>query len=615
VKPVSSHRQANPHLGAHFGIIASGFVALVILLAIFEQLGWSQGALAKAMILLPLGLYLAIALSTRTYNITDYFVCGRRVPPVYNGAVLAAVLVGGTGFFAYTGTLFFLGFDALAIGLGWTAGLFISGLLFVPYLRKAGAYTLPAFIGQRFRSRSLRAATSILQLPPVALMLAAEIKIAAFVGVIFLPISFSLAVACVAMIIAIITIVGGMRSLTWSSSTAFIVAAIGLAVPLVVVSVLYTNLPAPQFTYGEMFAPMQRAEIMSGISPATPQMLPTPFPAEAPQASAKPFLQPFGAIGQSDFLMLVLCLAIGTAAFPSLLARSGVTGSVPDQRRSVAWAVFFVALFAASAPAIAAFTRLLIFQDIAQHPASALPWVGDLSRYGLLLFRDADGDGSIRASELAIARDGVALALPLAARLPFVFTALTAAAGLALAIAAAASHLFTLATSLAEDVAGFFDPQHEALPRLLVVWVAIAATALSVAVFLAFGNVDVIQVAATAFALVAATFFPVLALAIWWKRATWLGAAIALGLGFGTIMLDLLLRGSFSSGPHLATAIAALIAATLALIGGVVGSMFGPKASAQEEAYVEELREPGGEAIYERAQRRASMSKEQTSAA
>ena len=41
------------------------------------------------------------------------------MPPVYNGFVLAAVAIGGVGFLAYTGAAFFLGFDALAIGLGF----------------------------------------------------------------------------------------------------------------------------------------------------------------------------------------------------------------------------------------------------------------------------------------------------------------------------------------------------------------------------------------------------------------------------------------------------------------------------------------------------------------
>ena len=123
----SRRRQANPNLGAYFGIVASAFVSLVVGLAMFEQLGWQQTSLAQAMILVPLVLYLGIAFGARTLNVEDFFVSGRRVPPVYNGAVLSAVLIGGTGFFGYTGTLFFLGFDALAIGLAWTTGLLVSG--------------------------------------------------------------------------------------------------------------------------------------------------------------------------------------------------------------------------------------------------------------------------------------------------------------------------------------------------------------------------------------------------------------------------------------------------------------------------------------------------------
>jgi cation/acetate symporter len=263
MKARSRLRQVNPHLGAYYGIVTSAVVSLLICLAMLEQLGWSQLLLAEAMILVPLGLYLAIALGARTLKVEDFFASGRRVPPVYNGAVLAAVLIGGAGFFGYTGTLFFLGFDGLAIGLAWTTGLLVAGLLFVPYLRKAGAYTLPAFLGQRFRSRSVRVAASLLQLPPAALLLAAEIKIAALMAVIFLPISYQLAVAAVAIIITFVTLIGGMRSLTWSATAQFIVAAIGLAVPLIIVSVLMTNLPAPQLTYGETFAPLTRSETRS----------------------------------------------------------------------------------------------------------------------------------------------------------------------------------------------------------------------------------------------------------------------------------------------------------------------------------------------------------------
>ena len=604
----SRRRQANPQLGAYYGILTSAFVSLVLLLAMFEQLGWRETWLTRAMILVPLGLYLAVALGARTINVEDFFASGRRVPPVYNGAVLAAVLIGGTGFFAYTGTLFFLGFDALAIGLAWTAGLIVSGLLFVPYLRKAGAYTLPAFLGQRFRSRTLRAMASLLQLPPASLLLAAEIKVAALIMAMFLPLSHQLAVAAVALIVACVTIVGGMRSLTWSASAEFIVGAVGFAVPLIIVSVLLTNLPAPQLTYGEMFEPLKRSEIVAGVSPSVPGELAKALPAEQPQPSPKPFLQAFGAISETDFLTLFLCLTLGAAALPSLLVRSGVTSSVGEQRRSVAWGVLFVALFAISAPALAAYVRLLMFQDIAQASATSLPaWLNDLSAYRLLFAQDANTDGAIEASELFVARDGVALALPMAARLPFVCTALMAAAGLAIALAAAASHLFTLAGSLADDVIRLFDPRSEVLPRLMVAWVAIAATALSAGVFLAFADIDVMHVAIMAFASAAAIFFPVLLLGIWWRRCTKVGAMLALGLGFATMAAEMAFGGAPIAGQFsLTTVSAALIGAILGLIGGLIGSLLGPKPSPAAQAYFEELRDPSGDALYDRAQRRAA---------
>jgi cation/acetate symporter len=608
MRAASRPRQANPHLGAYYGIITSVFVSLVICLAMLEQLGWQETWLGRTMMLAPLVLYLVVALGTRTLKVEDFFASGRRVPPVYNGAVLAAVLVGGTGFFAYTGTLFFLGFDALAIGLAWTTGLLVSGLLFVPYLRKAGAYTLPAFLGQRFRSRTLRATASLLQLPSAALLLAAEIKIAALIGVMFLPVSYQLAVAAVAAMITCVTIIGGMRSLTWTASAQFIVSAVGFAVPLIIVSVLYTNLPAPQLTYGEMFEPLKRSEIVAGISPAAPGQLATALPSAQPKPSTKPFLQAFGAISQTDFLTLFLCLTLGTAALPSLLVRSGVTSSVADQRRSVAWGAFFVALFAISAPALAAFVKLLMFQDIAQSQASALPAsLKDLSAYRLVFMQDANADGTIEASELFIARDGIALALPMAARLPFVCTVLMAAAGMAVALAAAASHLFTLAGSLADDVIRLVDPRSKVLPRLVVVWVAIGASALSTGVFLALADIDVVQASISAFALAAATFFPVMLLAVWWGRCTWIGAILALGLGFATMAAKMAYGDAMVAGQfHLTMVVAALTGATLGLIGGLIASLLGPKPSPAVQAYFEELRDPASDALYDRAQRHAA---------
>ena len=390
---------------------------------------------------------------------------GAAVPPVYNGAVLAAVLIGGTGFSPIRARCSFSASTRSPSGLPGRPASSCPGFCScLTCARPAPTRCLPfsASASARVLCAPWRA---LLQLPPTALLLAAEIKVAALIMAMFLPLSHQLAVACVALIIACVTIVGGMRSLTWSASAQFIVGAVGFAVPLIIVSVLLTNLPAPQLTYGEMFEPLKRSEIVAGVSPSAPGELATALPREQPRPSTKPFLQAFGAVSRTDFLTLFLCLTLGAAALPSLLARSGVTSSVADQRRSVAWGVFFVAPVRHQR---AGARRLCQAADVPGHCAiagkRASSWLNDLNAYRLLVTRDANTDGAIEASELLIARDGIVLALPMAARLPFVCTVLMAAAGLAIALAAAASHLFTLAGSLADDVIRLIDPRSEVLP-------------------------------------------------------------------------------------------------------------------------------------------------------
>jgi cation/acetate symporter len=601
----SRQRTPNPHLGAYYGIVASAFISLAILLAMAEQLGWSDGTVARSLILLPLAAYLGIAFAARTLDVEDFFASGRRVPQVYNALLLAAIAVGGTGFFAYTGAVLFLGFDALAIGLGWTCGFLLAAVLFVPYLRRAGSYTLPAFIGQRFRSREARIAACALQVVPTSLLLAAEIKIAAAVASIFLPLPFWLAVLLVTFFVAAVGILGGMRSMTWSGSAEFIVGAMGLAVTLIVVSVTLTNLPAPQLTYGEMFGSLQSAETAAGMSPVTPDAI-TSLPQVAPAQVAKPFLQPFGAITETGFFALFLCFALGTAALPSLLQRSGVTRSVADQRRSTGWALLLVALFVVTAPAIAAFAKLLMFRDMALIPTQGMPsWLSTLSEWDLVQPSDINGDGMIGSGELLIARNGVALALPVLAELPHMLTALMATAGLSIALAAAGSHLFTLGASLADDIYGVIDRRPIELPRLMAAWAAIGVCALVVIIFVLVAEVDALRNAVTAFAFAAATFFPALLLAIWWPRCTAWGALASMGTGFLILFLAVTLGGMIGvAETDAGIAEASLIAAVLALGAGVGASFYGPAPARFDTAYYEEMRKPEGEAIFDLAQSR-----------
>jgi cation/acetate symporter len=203
-------------------------------------------------------------------------------------------------------------------------------------------------------------------------------------------------------------------------------------------------------------------------------------------------------------------------------------------------------------------------------------------------------------------RDGVALLLPMLAELPFVLTALLACAGLAIALAAAGSHLFTLAGSLADDVYGALGWRPLVLPRLMAAWVAIGTCALAVIIFLLIAEVDALQNAVTAFAFAAATFFPVLILALWWPHCTAWGAIASLATGFLVLFLAVTMGGMFGlAETAVGIGTMSLVAVILALGAGIGASLCGPAPSPTETAYYEEMRKPEGEAIFDLAQQRA----------
>jgi len=183
---------------------------------------------------------------------------------------------------------------------------------------------------------------------------------------------------------------------------------------------------------------------------------------------------------------------------------------------------------------------------------------------------------------------------------------LMATAAMAVALAAAASHLFTLAASLADDLYRVLDRGHT-LPRLIAAWAAIAASALAAAVFLLIADLDPLRAALMAFAFAASTFFPALLLAIWWRRCTKWGIMAAMVTGFAVMLSEAMLGGPFGIGTDgFSTSLTSLVGIVLALVAGIGVSLYLRHPSKAEDAYREEMRDPGGETIYDRAQMRAA---------
>ncbi|MBK6472998.1 MAG: cation acetate symporter [Betaproteobacteria bacterium] len=238
-----------------------------------------------------------------------------------------------------------------------------------------------------------------------------------------------------------------------------------------------------------------------------------------------------------DFIALLLCLMMGTAALPHLLTRYYTTPSAAQARRSVAWSLFFIMLLYLAAPTLAALVKFEVLHHVVGLPFEQLPqWVGRWSKLdpNLLSVRDLNADGILQLGELAIGGDIVVLAAPEIGGLPYWVTCLVAAGGMAAALSTADGLLLTIANSLSHDL--YFrlvSPRAAAVSRVIASKMLVMAVALLAALIAALKLTDILQFVSAAFSLAAAAFFPALVLGIFWRRANRAGAVAGMLTGLG----------------------------------------------------------------------------------
>ncbi len=238
-----------------------------------------------------------------------------------------------------------------------------------------------------------------------------------------------------------------------------------------------------------------------------------------------------------NFLALVFCLMLGTAALPHVLMRFNTTTSVADARTSVAWSLFFIVLLYITVPALAILVKYEIFHTLVGTSFDNLPgWISQWSRVdaSLLSVTDINQDGILQLAEISINGDIVMLATPEIAGLPYVVTGLVAAGGMAAALSTADGLLFTIASALSHDL--YFKtvaPTATTLSRVTLSKILLLVVALAAAYAAAQRPGDIVFMVSAAFSLSAAIFFPALVMGIFWRRANSWGATAGMLVGFG----------------------------------------------------------------------------------
>jgi cation/acetate symporter len=610
----TSQAAFNSQLKRYYGLYTGGFVIFVLALAALEMMGVPNRILGYCFLFATIGLYAMIGILSRTADLSEYYVAGRRVPAFFNGMATGADWMSAASFIGMAGGLYLGGYDGLAFIMGWTGGYVLVALLLAPYLRKFGQFTIPDFLAARYGGNVVRSIGVFAAILCSFVYVVAQIYGVGIITSRFTGLEFGIGVFVGLAGILVCSFLGGMRAVTWTQVAQYIILIIAYLIPVVWLSVKHTGVPVPQVAYGyalekvtareqvltndpselavrkifsdkaaaidanlqalpgshgaELAALNQKAADLRARGapeadiaaadkavkdfPATPEAAAAKWKADKAAATAraappKPHATPFQGKDEAarntarlNFVALVFCLMVGTAALPHILMRYYTTPSVREARRSVFWSLFFIFLLYFTAPALAVLVKFDVYHLLVGSSFSELPrWVANWAAVDptLVSIKDLNGDGLVQLAEITLGGDIIVLATPEIAGLPYVISGLVAAGGLAAALSTADGLLLTIANALSHDVYyKMVNPEANTQRRLAIAKGLLLVVALIAAYVTSLKPGNILFLVGAAFSLAAAAFFPALVLGIFWKRCTRAGAIAGMVAGLGICM-------------------------------------------------------------------------------
>jgi cation/acetate symporter len=681
----TSQAHLTQNLTRYYSFYTLGFIAFVSLVGVLELMGVPNRYLGYLFLFATLFLYAGIGFLSRTSDVSEYYVAGRRVPALFNGMATGADWMSAASFIGMAGTLYLTGYDGLAFIMGWTGGYCLVALFLAPYLRKFGQFTIPDFLGARYGGDIPRAIGVAAAIICSFTYVIAQIYGVGIIASRFTGLEFQLGVFVGLAGILVCSFMGGMKAVTWTQVAQYIILIIAYMIPVIWLSVKHTELPLPQVAYGyalqkvterekqlndkqhpdgareeqvreiyrqraalaserlqslasggSLFLVEERDRVIARVGELRNAPTPDPkalaaaekalkeFPADsnvarkrwtaerdtalAKSAPVKPHAEAFAAENEAarsaakrNFLALVFCLMVGTAALPHILIRFYTTPSVKEARRSVFWSLFFIFLLYFTAPALAVLVKFEVYNGLVGTSFADLPaWVSNWAAVDrtLMAITDINGDGLVQLAEVTIGSDLVVLATPEIAGLPYVVSGLVAAGGLAAALSTADGLLLTISNALSHDVYyQMIDPDAPTSRRLLVSKAFLLLVALFAAYVTSLKPGDILFLVGAAFSLAGSAFFPALVLGVFWKRANQLGAILGMLAGLAVCMYYMYLTYPFfgvngAKWWDINPISAGIFGIPAGFVGVIVGSLISEAPSSEVQELVDHCRYP-----------------------
>ena len=235
-----------------YALYTLGFLGFIALLWRIERATGSGVWIGYVFLFVPIAVYAVIGLLSRTSDLVEYYVAGRRVPSAFNGMATAADWLSAASFIGLAGSLYATGYDALAYVMGWTGGFCLVAFLLAPYVRKLARYTIPDFLGTRFSSTAMRALAAGAAILCSFVYLVAQIQGIGLIATRFIGVDFAIGIFCGLAGILVCSFLGGMRAVTWTQVAQYIILISAILIPVSLIAMKNGLGPVPQFNYGKL---------------------------------------------------------------------------------------------------------------------------------------------------------------------------------------------------------------------------------------------------------------------------------------------------------------------------------------------------------------------------
>ena len=252
-----------------------GLLAFLLLLAWAERQGLPRVWLGPIFLFSTVMVYAGIGIYGRTTDPEEYYVAGRRIPPVFNGMAAAADWMSAASFISLAGGLYLQGFSGtdaqpggLAYVLGWTGGFCLVALLIAPHLRKLNLYTVPDYFSVRFGGRWPRMIAAFSAVVCSFTYVVAQIYGIGLIASRLTGVQFEIGILLGLGGVLLCSFLGGMKAITWTQVAQYVILLLAFLIPVSWLAYKQLGNPAAPLVYGTQLQKIAELEKKLADDPA-----------------------------------------------------------------------------------------------------------------------------------------------------------------------------------------------------------------------------------------------------------------------------------------------------------------------------------------------------------